>query len=83
MDPARTDPDHLLAEVRTQLVRAGLVVDDVVSVRPWKVRGADIRGEAQLPPIRCVRRYAGSASLNPVMPPAKHDPRAPHIGTPP
>ncbi|GLW47720.1 PPOX class F420-dependent oxidoreductase [Streptomyces sp. NBRC 14336] len=26
----------------------GLVVDDVVSVRPWKVRGVDIRGEAEL-----------------------------------
>jgi pyridoxamine 5'-phosphate oxidase family protein len=25
-----------------------LVVDDIVSVRPWKVRGVEIRGEAEL-----------------------------------
>lgn len=28
--------------------KVALVVDDVVSVRPWKVRGVDIRGEAEL-----------------------------------
>ncbi|GGZ60482.1 PPOX class F420-dependent oxidoreductase [Streptomyces inusitatus] len=28
--------------------KVGLVVDDIVSVRPWKVRGVDIRGEAEL-----------------------------------
>ncbi|MGW3632309.1 PPOX class F420-dependent oxidoreductase [Streptomyces sp. NPDC005122] len=28
--------------------RVALVVDDVVSLRPWKVRGIDIRGEAEL-----------------------------------
>ena len=28
--------------------RIALVVDDVVSVRPWRVRGVDIRGEAEL-----------------------------------
>ncbi|MBD0747949.1 PPOX class F420-dependent oxidoreductase [Streptomyces sp. CBMA152] len=28
--------------------RLALVVDDVVSVRPWKVRGVEIRGEAEL-----------------------------------
>lgn len=28
--------------------KAALVVDDVVSVSPWKVRGVDIRGEAEL-----------------------------------
>ncbi|GAB2859572.1 hypothetical protein GCM10027074_28350 [Streptomyces deserti] len=28
--------------------KASLVVDDVVSVRPWKVRGIEIRGEAEL-----------------------------------
>ncbi|AZK98684.1 MULTISPECIES: PPOX class F420-dependent oxidoreductase [Streptomyces] len=28
--------------------KVGLVVDDIVSVRPWRVRGVDIRGEAEL-----------------------------------
>jgi pyridoxamine 5'-phosphate oxidase family protein len=28
--------------------KVALVVDDVVSVRPWRVRGVDIRGEAEL-----------------------------------
>lgn len=28
--------------------RLALVVDDVVSVRPWRVRGVEIRGEAEL-----------------------------------
>ncbi|MFG3282289.1 PPOX class F420-dependent oxidoreductase [Streptomyces sp. NPDC048111] len=28
--------------------KAALVVDDVVSVRPWKVRGVEIRGTAEL-----------------------------------
>ncbi|WP_371655347.1 MULTISPECIES: PPOX class F420-dependent oxidoreductase [unclassified Streptomyces] len=28
--------------------RLSLVVDDVVSVRPWRVRGVEIRGEAEL-----------------------------------
>ncbi|MGW8327609.1 PPOX class F420-dependent oxidoreductase [Streptomyces sp. NPDC055897] len=28
--------------------KAALVVDDVVSVRPWKVRGVEIRGSAEL-----------------------------------
>ena len=28
--------------------RVALVVDDIVSLRPWKVRGVDIRGEADL-----------------------------------
>ncbi|MFD7939694.1 PPOX class F420-dependent oxidoreductase [Streptomyces sp. NPDC059755] len=28
--------------------KAALVVDDVVSLRPWTVRGVDIRGEAEL-----------------------------------
>ncbi|MDX3850767.1 PPOX class F420-dependent oxidoreductase [Streptomyces sp. AK02-01A] len=28
--------------------RVGLVVDDIVSVEPWTVRGVDIRGEAEL-----------------------------------
>jgi pyridoxamine 5'-phosphate oxidase family protein len=28
--------------------RVALVVDDIVSVTPWKVRGVDIRGEAEL-----------------------------------
>ncbi|MFF5496818.1 PPOX class F420-dependent oxidoreductase [Streptomyces aquilus] len=28
--------------------KVALVVDDVVSLRPWKVRGIDIRGEAEL-----------------------------------
>ncbi|MFD9796235.1 PPOX class F420-dependent oxidoreductase [Streptomyces sp. NPDC059070] len=28
--------------------RVALVVDDVVSVRPWQVRGVEIRGEAEL-----------------------------------
>ncbi|MEV8546642.1 PPOX class F420-dependent oxidoreductase [Streptomyces sp. NPDC051572] len=28
--------------------KVALVVDDIVSVRPWKVRGIDIRGEAEL-----------------------------------
>ncbi|MER6349390.1 PPOX class F420-dependent oxidoreductase [Streptomyces sp. NPDC001595] len=28
--------------------RLSLVVDDIVSVRPWKVRGIEIRGEAEL-----------------------------------
>ncbi|MEV6949305.1 PPOX class F420-dependent oxidoreductase [Streptomyces sp. NPDC051172] len=28
--------------------KVALVVDDIVSVRPWKVRGVDIRGEAEL-----------------------------------
>ncbi|MEV0975545.1 MULTISPECIES: PPOX class F420-dependent oxidoreductase [unclassified Streptomyces] len=28
--------------------KVALVVDDVVSVRPWRVRGVDIRGEADL-----------------------------------
>ncbi|MEV8016992.1 PPOX class F420-dependent oxidoreductase [Streptomyces sp. NPDC086554] len=28
--------------------KVSLVVDDIVSVRPWKVRGVDIRGDAEL-----------------------------------
>lgn len=28
--------------------RVALVVDDIVSLDPWKVRGVDIRGEAEL-----------------------------------
>ena len=28
--------------------KVALVIDDVVSVRPWKVRGVDIRGDAEL-----------------------------------
>ncbi|MET8243942.1 PPOX class F420-dependent oxidoreductase [Streptomyces sp. NPDC005202] len=28
--------------------KVALVVDDVVSLNPWKVRGVDIRGEAEL-----------------------------------
>ncbi|MCI3224557.1 PPOX class F420-dependent oxidoreductase [Streptomyces sp. NP-1717] len=28
--------------------RVALVVDDIVSLKPWKVRGVDIRGEAEL-----------------------------------
>ncbi|MET9481690.1 MULTISPECIES: PPOX class F420-dependent oxidoreductase [unclassified Streptomyces] len=28
--------------------KVALVVDDIVSVTPWKVRGVDIRGEAEL-----------------------------------
>ncbi|MGX1134086.1 pyridoxamine 5'-phosphate oxidase family protein [Streptomyces glaucescens] len=28
--------------------RLSLVVDDIVSVRPWQVRGIEIRGEAEL-----------------------------------
>ncbi|MEU3512644.1 PPOX class F420-dependent oxidoreductase [Streptomyces longwoodensis] len=28
--------------------RIALVVDDIVSLRPWKVRGVDVRGEAEL-----------------------------------
>ncbi|PAZ12284.1 pyridoxamine 5'-phosphate oxidase [Streptomyces sp. SA15] len=28
--------------------KVALVVNDIVSVRPWKVRGIDIRGEAEL-----------------------------------
>jgi pyridoxamine 5'-phosphate oxidase family protein len=28
--------------------RIALVVDDIVSVTPWRVRGVDIRGEAEL-----------------------------------
>lgn len=28
--------------------KVALVVDDIVSLRPWKVRGIDIRGEAEL-----------------------------------
>jgi pyridoxamine 5'-phosphate oxidase family protein len=28
--------------------KVALVVDDIVSVSPWKVRGVDIRGEAEL-----------------------------------
>ncbi|GGO39412.1 PPOX class F420-dependent oxidoreductase [Streptomyces lasiicapitis] len=28
--------------------RVALVVDDIVSERPWRVRGVDIRGEAEL-----------------------------------
>ncbi|MFD4477991.1 PPOX class F420-dependent oxidoreductase [Streptomyces sp. NPDC058471] len=28
--------------------KVSLVVDDIVSERPWKVRGVDIRGEAEL-----------------------------------
>jgi pyridoxamine 5'-phosphate oxidase family protein len=28
--------------------RVALVVDDVVSLRPWRVRGVEIRGEAEL-----------------------------------
>ncbi|MCF6525510.1 PPOX class F420-dependent oxidoreductase [Streptomyces sp. JJ36] len=28
--------------------RLALVVDDLVSVRPWRVRGVEIRGEAEL-----------------------------------
>lgn len=28
--------------------KVALVVDDIVSVRPWRVRGVDIRGEAEL-----------------------------------
>jgi pyridoxamine 5'-phosphate oxidase family protein len=28
--------------------KVALVVDDIVSLRPWKVRGLDIRGEAEL-----------------------------------
>lgn len=28
--------------------KVALVVDDLVSTRPWKVRGVDIRGEAEL-----------------------------------
>ncbi|MFK0135966.1 PPOX class F420-dependent oxidoreductase [Streptomyces murinus] len=28
--------------------RIALVVDDIVSVEPWRVRGVDIRGEAEL-----------------------------------
>ncbi|MFI1884586.1 PPOX class F420-dependent oxidoreductase [Streptomyces jumonjinensis] len=28
--------------------KVALVVDDMVSLRPWKVRGVDIRGEAEL-----------------------------------
>lgn len=28
--------------------KVALVVDDIVSLRPWKVRGVDIRGEAEL-----------------------------------
>lgn len=28
--------------------KVALVVDDIVSVRPWTVRGVDIRGEAEL-----------------------------------
>lgn len=28
--------------------KVALVVDDIVSHRPWKVRGVDIRGEAEL-----------------------------------
>ncbi|MFJ4784962.1 PPOX class F420-dependent oxidoreductase [Streptomyces sp. NPDC088794] len=28
--------------------KAALVVDDIASLRPWRVRGVDIRGEAEL-----------------------------------
>ncbi|MGW6461176.1 PPOX class F420-dependent oxidoreductase [Streptomyces sp. NPDC055078] len=28
--------------------KVALVVDDIVSLRPWRVRGVDIRGEAEL-----------------------------------
>lgn len=28
--------------------KVALVVDDVVSVKPWRVRGVDVRGEAEL-----------------------------------
>jgi pyridoxamine 5'-phosphate oxidase family protein len=28
--------------------KVALVVDDIVSLRPWKVRGIDIRGDAEL-----------------------------------
>ncbi|MFE0101871.1 PPOX class F420-dependent oxidoreductase [Streptomyces sp. NPDC059009] len=28
--------------------RTSLVVDDIVSLKPWKVRGVEIRGEAEL-----------------------------------
>ncbi|MGW4031397.1 PPOX class F420-dependent oxidoreductase [Streptomyces sp. NPDC004838] len=28
--------------------KVALVVDDIVSISPWKVRGVDIRGEAEL-----------------------------------
>ncbi|MFD4139990.1 PPOX class F420-dependent oxidoreductase [Streptomyces sp. NPDC058572] len=28
--------------------KVALVVDDILSVRPWKVRGVEIRGEAEL-----------------------------------
>ncbi|MFF8957571.1 PPOX class F420-dependent oxidoreductase [Streptomyces sp. NPDC014894] len=28
--------------------KVALVVDDLVSVRPWRVRGVDVRGEAEL-----------------------------------
>ncbi|MCS0602099.1 PPOX class F420-dependent oxidoreductase [Streptomyces sp. LP11] len=28
--------------------KVALVVDDIASVRPWRVRGVDIRGEAEL-----------------------------------
>ncbi|MEU3600361.1 PPOX class F420-dependent oxidoreductase [Streptomyces sp. NPDC006798] len=28
--------------------KVALVVDDILSVRPWRVRGVDIRGEAEL-----------------------------------
>ncbi|RFU85011.1 PPOX class F420-dependent oxidoreductase [Streptomyces triticagri] len=28
--------------------KVALVVDDIVSVKPWRVRGVDIRGEAEL-----------------------------------
>jgi pyridoxamine 5'-phosphate oxidase family protein len=31
--------------------RIAIVVDDVVSTDPWKVRMIEIRGEAELPPI--------------------------------
>jgi pyridoxamine 5'-phosphate oxidase family protein len=32
--------------------KVALVVDDVASVKPWVVRGVDIRGEAELLPTR-------------------------------
>jgi pyridoxamine 5'-phosphate oxidase family protein len=41
-----------------QNARAAFVVDDVVSVQPWKVRGIEIRGVVELLPT-------GGASLGP------------------
>ncbi|MEU1528885.1 pyridoxamine 5'-phosphate oxidase family protein [Streptomyces fagopyri] len=51
----RDDPDRRTRDGHHQEVahprknpRAALVVDDVVSLRPWKACGVDIRGEAEL-----------------------------------